>query len=407
MIAVIGAGPAGCHYASLVKSDEVHVFEEHEEPGTPVSCTGILTDSVRSVLGEIPEKLVVSRINRFKLVAPGGKCMYVDLDKVNMILDRAAFDRYLLLRALANGAVFHLGERFTGYVRRGSKCEVHTSRGMYVADMLVGADGPFSPVAQAAGLYRARKFVTGLQARCLYPGLEAGVTEIRLTLGEFSWIVPESSTVARVGVIGPDEPGLWRDYSTLLGSSTVIEDQGGLIPLYDPGQRLKKPGENVFLIGDAATQVKATTYGGIIYGLLAAQYLAEDREGYERRMNAKLGRDLWISLQMREFMNAMTEKQADELIDIFEKDRNRQVIARHDRDFPSKFIVQLLMKEAQLWKLGFGLLKNRARGWKSDGSWRYRAASEAARNKRSSLDAGEQAVSQQARLGSNSMQDNN
>ncbi len=33
----------------------------------------------------------------------------------------------------------------------------------------------------------------------------------------------------------------------------------------------------------------------------------------------------------------------------------------HDRDFPSKFILQLLMKEAQLRKLGFGLLKNRAR----------------------------------------------
>jgi flavin-dependent dehydrogenase len=108
--------------------------------------------------------------------------------------------------------------------------------------------------------------------------------------------------------------------------------------------------------------VKATTYGGIIYGLLAAQYLAEDREGYEKRMRAKLGRDLWLSLRMREFMNAMTEEQADELIDIFERERNRQVIARHDRDFPSKFIVQLLMKEAQLWKLGFGLLKNRARG---------------------------------------------
>ena len=57
----------------------------------------------------------------------------------------------------------------------------------------------------------------------------------------------------------------------------------------------------------------------------------------------------------------MTEEQADQLIEIFERDRNKQIISRHDRDFPSKFIVQLLMKEAQLWKLGFGLLKNRAR----------------------------------------------
>jgi digeranylgeranylglycerophospholipid reductase len=362
VIAVIGAGPAGCYYASLVKDGEVHIFEDHEEVGRPVSCTGILTDSVRRVIGEVPEELVISRIHRFKLVAPGGKSMYVDLDKVNMILDRAAFDGHLLQRALANGATLHLGERFLGYARRGSAYEIQTTRGRYSAEMLVGADGPFSMVARAAGLYRHRTFVTGWQARCRYPGLEPGVTEIRLNLGEFSWIVPENESIARVGVIGPDGPDLRRDYQTLLGSSPVIEDQSGMIPVYDPRQKLRKRGESIFLIGDAATQVKATTYGGIIYGLLAARYLAEDPDGYERRMNAKLGRDLWLSLQMREFMNAMTEKLADELIDIFEKDRNKQIIARHDRDFPSRFIVQLLMKEAQLWKLGFGLLRNRALG---------------------------------------------
>jgi len=362
MIAVVGAGPAGCYYASLLDGREVHIFEEHQAVGSPVSCTGILTDSVRRVLGDIPDGLVMSRIRRFKLVAPGGRGLYVDLDKVNLILDRAAFDRHLLRRALANGAVLHLGERFTGFerTRRGSY-HVFTTRGRYLAETIVGADGPYSPVAQAAGLYRDRRFVTGLQARCAGPGLEEGVTEIRLSVGEFSWIVPESASVARVGVIGPEGRDLQRDYRAMLEGFTTLEDQSGVIPVHDPRQRLRKPGEEVYLIGDAATQVKATTYGGIIYGLLAARFLAEDPHAYEQRMAAKLGRDLWISLQMRQFMNAMTEEQADELIEIFERDRNKQIISRHDRDFPSKFIVQLLMKEAQLWKLGFGLLRNRVR----------------------------------------------
>ncbi len=362
MIAVVGAGPAGCCYASLVKGEEVHIFEEDEQVGRPVSCTGILTDSVRRVLGELPEDLVVSRIRAFRLVAPNGQSMLVDLDKVNLILDRARFDQWLLAAAVRNGAVLHLGERFTGYERRGGGYDVVTTRGRYRARAIVGADGPFSAVARAAGIYGRRSFVMGWQGRCEYPLLSPGVTEIRLTLGEFSWIVPEDGTVARVGVIGPDTPDLRRDYQTLLDGARVLEDQSGLIPVYNPAQKLRKPGENVFLIGDAATQVKATTYGGIIYGLLAAQYLAEDSSGYEARMNAKLGRDLWLSLQMREFMNAMTEEQANELIDIFEKDANREIVARHDRDFPSKFIVRLLLKETRLWKLGFGLLRNRVSG---------------------------------------------
>jgi flavin-dependent dehydrogenase len=283
MIAVIGAGPAGCYYASLVKGEEVHLFEEDPEVGRPVACTGILTDSVHRVIGELPPSLIVSRIHAFKLAAPGGRSMMVDLDKVNTIVDRGAFDRWLLEKALVNGARLHLGERFTGYERLGDGYRVITTRGSYGARCIVGADGPFSAVARAAGIYGERTFVMGRQARCRFPGLVPGITEIRLTLGEFSWIVPEDASVARVGVIGRDTPALLRDYETLVGDAAMIEDQSGLIPVYNPGQKV-------------------------------------------------------------------------------ETEENKRIIARHDRDFPSRFMVQLLMKETRLWRLGLGLLKNRVTG---------------------------------------------
>jgi flavin-dependent dehydrogenase len=80
MILVIGAGPAGSHYAwkekTLNKSD-VHLFEEHKAVGKPVACTGILTDSVKSII-DIPKDLIVSKIDRFKIVAPNGKSIYID-----------------------------------------------------------------------------------------------------------------------------------------------------------------------------------------------------------------------------------------------------------------------------------------------------------------------------------------
>ncbi|MCD4666906.1 hypothetical protein K8R47_03795, partial [archaeon] len=111
------------------------------------------------------------------------------------------------------------------------------------------------------------------------------------------------------------------------------------------------------LIGDAATQVKATTYGGIIYGMLSGKYISEDFHSYSKKFNSKLGKDLWISLKMRKMMNNLTEEKANELVKIFEKQSNKKILSEYDRDFPSKFIVQLLMKETKLWKLGFGLLK--------------------------------------------------
>ena len=363
MISVIGAGPAGSFYSSLVKDKEVHIFEEHKAIGMPVACTGILTDSVQSVL-KVPDELIIANINRFKIVSPNGKHIYIDLNKRNIVLDRARIDRHLFQKALDNGAKAHLGERFLGYKKLSDKnnnnnYELLTNKKAYKTEMIVGADGPKSSVAKAAGIFHKREYIWGWQARAYMKGLEEGTTEIRLNLGEFSWIVPENKRIARVGVIGIKNKALLNDYKKLLGASKIIEDQSGLIPVYNPRQQLQKRHENIFLIGDAATQVKATTYGGIIYGLLAAKYLAEDKDSYQRVFNSKLGRDLWISLKMRNLLNHMTETQANELIKLFEKENNRKVLEEHDRDFPSKFIVQLLMKEAKLWKIGFQIFKNK------------------------------------------------
>ncbi len=362
MISVIGAGPAGSFYAQQAmrlhkknhQDTDIHLFEEHRIVGHPVACTGILTDSVKSVLPRIPKDLVVSKINRFKIVAPNGKSIYIDLNKTNLVLDRARFDQYLYEKAVDAGARVHLGEKFLGYKKIGkNQYLLKTNKQSYTTDMIVGADGPQSSVAKAAGIASNRKFILGLQVRTKYPDLEEGTTIIHLNRGEFSWIVPESRTVARVGVVGVNNKKLHADYRALVGNAKIIAHQSGIIPVYNPKQLLRKPREDIFLLGDAATMVKASTYGGIIYGLLAGSYLAEDKETYVKRFNEKLGRDLWISLKMREYMNAMTTKQADELIAIFEKQENAKVLAAHDRDFPSKFIVQLLMKEAKLWKLGF------------------------------------------------------
>jgi len=360
MISVIGAGPAGSYYSSLTaKNSEVHIFEEDKTIGRPVACTGILTDSVRNVLKHIPNDLIVTKINRFKIIAPNGKYIYINLKRPDIVLDRAAFDNQLYHKAIDAGAIIHFNERFLGYKKSDDKYVIKTTSNSYNTDMIVGADGPNSIVAKSANIFGDRKFIQGLQVRAKYPDLEPGTTIIHLNVGEFSWIVPEDDKVARIGVIGTNNDRLHQDYKKLIAGAKIIEHQSGIVPLYNPRQRLRKDDEDIFLIGDAATQVKATTYGGILYGLHASKLLAENSDTYEKVFNNTLGKELRLSLKMREYMNSMTDKQADTLIEIFQKESNRKTLAEHDRDFPSKFIVQLLMKEARLWKLGFGIFKNR------------------------------------------------
>ncbi len=60
---------------------------------------------------------------------------------------------------------------------------------------------------------------------------------------------------------------------------------------------------------------------------------------------------------MRKMINKLDEEKCNELIRIFEKQENKNILEKYDRDFPSKFVLQLLLKETKLWKMGFSLLK--------------------------------------------------
>lgn len=350
MLSIIGAGPAGSHLASLIKDEDVMLFEKKRMPGYPVACTGILTDSINRVT-KVPDDLVVSRIKKFRIIAPNKASVIINLGKENLVMDRQRLDEHFFKTAQDNGAKTLQEHEFAGFKKtpKGKLKLIFKNSKAYETDRLVGADGPRSRVAESAGLFGKREFLQGLQAR-VKGKFEEGITDIHFGLGEFAWVVPEDSKHARVGVVGKN---IANEFKTLVKPYRILEDQSGEIPMFSPKQKLQK--DNVSLIGDAALQVKPTTYGGIIYGLLAGKYISEGWEGYPSKFKQKLHKDLWISLKMRQAMNKFSEKDCQELVDVFKKEGNKVVLEKHDRDFPSKFIFQLLLKETKLWKLGFKL----------------------------------------------------
>jgi len=353
MIAVIGAGPAGSYYASKADRD-IQLFEEHKEVGRPVACTGILTSSINDIM-KVPDEVIISRIDSYKISSPDKSAITVRLKKPDILLDRAGFDRMLFEKAVENGAKTNLGERFLGYKKIGKGYIVKTTRKTYNAEMIVGADGPNSIVGKSSGLIRNRQFVVGLQARCRY-NRTPGRVETRLGSKQFSWIVPEDKKIARIGLVG-EAKGLNNDFRRLIGKNRIIEYQSGLIPVYDTHQKIQKPHEKIFLIGDAAGHVKATTYGGIIYGLHAADYLAKDPESYEYRFKRDFNKELWLSLRIRRALDSMSSQEADKLIKIFSEKGNMKILEEGSREYPSKMILKLITREPRLIGIGLRILK--------------------------------------------------
>jgi digeranylgeranylglycerophospholipid reductase len=346
-VGIIGAGPAGCFLGSKIKWDDAIIFDNKTKIGEPVQCTGIITDSVHNILKKIPPSTIVNEIDTFRIRAPNGESIDVDLSHKDIIFDRAGFDKFCGGLAEDHGTEIRMNHGFKNWTVKDNRFNLNFSNGKStMVDYVVGSDGPFSPVARKAGMYGQRQMLTGFQARVETKDklFESNVTDIFFGLGEFAWIVPENNKTARIGIIGGDK----QNFDNLIKGYRYIENQSGAIPLFNPNQKIQQG--NVALIGDAATHVKPTTYGGILYGLMAGEVLGDSWYGYEKRINKKIKKELWLSKKMREILNKLSDKDCNELISLFAKEKNKKILESSDRNFPSKFAIKMVINEPRLLK---------------------------------------------------------
>ena len=158
MINVVGAGPAGSFFSLNVK-DEVRIFEEHKEVGKPIACTGILTSAITDLIN-VNKSVIVNRIKKVRLIAPNNDYCEFKLRNEEIIVYRDKFDQFLVEKALDKGVELYKQHRFLNFNKNGkliSEFETGKGKKNFSSDILVGADGSVSKVAQAAGLYVNRK----------------------------------------------------------------------------------------------------------------------------------------------------------------------------------------------------------------------------------------------------------
>ena len=345
MISIIGAGPVGSYlgYILAKKGYRVDIYEEHKEIGKPVQCTGITTSALTKIIRPKP-CFVINRIKKTRVYAPNNDFAEIRLNE-NLILDRAKFDQYIADMAEKHGANIHLGHKFLDFRNNQLILRYKGKRKTLKTKMLVGADGPSSQVAKSCGIWGKREFFIGVQARAYLDN--DNVVEFFPGIGDFAWIVPESKGVVRIGLVSRKNPNLYlKNFLQLkIGKyyeKRIIEKRGGLIPVYNP--RLKIQKENVFLVGDAATMVKATTAGGIIQGLTAAEVLADSiihKKDYQKEWKKKLGKDLYLSLVIRKVLDKFSEKDYNLLIKLVKKQSIVDLLEKYDRDYPTRMMPKL------------------------------------------------------------------
>jgi digeranylgeranylglycerophospholipid reductase len=354
MIAIIGAGPVGSYAASLLAGDfEVKVFEEHPGVGLPVQCTGIVT---QEIFNFIPKRsnFVLNKVDEIRILSPNNKFLKLSLDKPDIILDRQKFDQYFYNLARKNGAEFFFSHRFIK--DQGSVAFIKDLKSgklkKFKFSHLIGADGPLSPVAKDAGIFGNKKFFTGIQA--VVKKRNSNIIDFYPVKGGFGWAVPEDRNTLRIGVASEANPREQFNHLLKRYKGKVVAKQGGIIPIFNPAASVRK--ENVFLAGDAAGFVKATTGGGLVPGLQSAEILAKSiirSQSYEAGAYLKIYPSLLLNLQMRNIMNTFDQKDWNELIRDLNNSSSKKALQNINRDRLFQLLLNISISNPSILKYGF------------------------------------------------------
>lgn len=356
IISIIGAGPIGGYAAYLLAKTghNVDLYENHAQVGCPIQCTGILTSDFDE-FGFPMDSFLANTIDKIEVITPQQQ---LAIKQKDYIVHRTQFDSFFVDMAVKAGAKLHLNHSF---MRKEGKSiiikdTVNKVEKIITPDIIIAADGPLSPTAKAFGFYHPERInFYGIQATVegtFEPHTITTYFGTTVCPGLFAWVVPESATVARVGLATVKNSKHYFDQFMQEHHFVAKEIQAGAIPIYHPQQKLQH--ENCYLVGDAAGYVKATTLGGLVPGLQQAKILADciiNGKSYETKI-APVKKKMWLHWKVHQIFDKFSNGDWDKLVGYVNQPKIQKVFEQHTRDNPIPLVMKSLLKEPRFLRFG-------------------------------------------------------
>jgi len=327
-IVIVGAGPAGCYTAQLLKSYgfKIRIIEKRREVGKPARCAGFVGRQVfENTVLPISKSSIVNQINGALFFYKDDSFLIRRKD-VAYVIDREKFDKNL-----SQGLDVECGKKLIEIRKDGSGYIVKTNLEDIYADLVIGADGPnslvkkFMDLGRNIGKREMVKYYTGVQYRIRLDkdSFSPGIVQVHLQEGVsfFIWIIPEGNNIIRLGLIAENSRKrlnqFIKDYKII---GKIIERLAGMVSLGYTQSFYK----NIALVGDAACQIKPLTGGGIYYGLKSAESLAkcikDDKlDEYDRRLKKKFGKEIRFGLKARQTYERLNNDKLEDIFLMFKK----------------------------------------------------------------------------------------
>ena len=389
-VIVVGAGPCGSFTALKLArlGKPVTVFEEHGQIGVPSHCAGHLSIKGLKRLGlhPLPSEVVENAFCGANFYSPNGKKLSVHFSQpVTCAVDRAKFDKYIAEKARDAGARYLLNARVetlisrNTYAKRALVKHAETTENIQ-SSVVVDAEGISSRITREVGLLRPSSLVNGVEAEVEnVKDTESDTVDVYLgkkyAPGFYAWLIPKKDGKAKVGLASRTRnPKMLLQELMLkhpvasrkLRSARILKAAFHPITLGGP---IPKTYSSGFLaVGDAASQVKPTTGGGVIFGMTCAQVAAEvaseavDKNDfsdeflckYQNRCREILGFDMKIMRRMRKTLDAMSDERINNAVALCTKlglDKALQNVK--DIEFQGQTLLKVLASPRVLTALAY------------------------------------------------------
>ncbi len=342
-VVVIGAGPAGIHAAFLLAQAglDVALFEAQSRVGDKAICSGVVGDEAFARF-DLPRQPVVAEIRCIQAISPGGKKLeYQTEAPLAQVIDKGEFNRALAQRAVNAGVELQLGCWVNSLEVEKHSVEIQyrsTELGpaSLQAQLAIITTGVNCSLNQSLGLAHPRQFLRALQAELtLPPNGHGNATRVfvgqGVAPGAFGWEIPLGNNRWRVGLMAEENPEpyfakLVRRVAPHVDVSTLRPDRKGIAQAA-VGRCVV---ERVIAAGEAAGHIKTTTGGGIYYGLLSAELVADvvirafrsknfstrSLGEFERYWRSTFGNELMVGYFARRLASHFTDGQIDSFFDV-------------------------------------------------------------------------------------------